>query len=183
MAEGRTCFDCRDVVRDVVELYEPAAEEIGLAIAADVGPPLVIDANRELIGQALANLVDNALKYGRPVADPVGDTAPPAIIVRADRVGMSILLSVADPGQGIAAGDRLRVVDRFVRLEGARTRPGSGLGLSLVGAVARLHGGELRFEDNHPGLKAVLILPAPATEAMALPQPDRIAPPGAIAAP
>jgi hypothetical protein len=80
-------------------------------------------------------------------------------VIKAQSEGGNILLTVADGGPGIAEADRGRVVERFVRLEQSRTEPGSGLGLSLASAVAHLHGGELKFEDNHPGLKAVLALP------------------------
>ena len=112
--------------------------------------------NRELVSQALANLVDNAIKYaGRR---PSGGT-PAEITIAAAAEGDRILLTVADNGPGIAEADRARVVERFVRLEQSRSEPGSGLGLSLASAVAHLHGGELKLEDNQPGLRAVLVLP------------------------
>ena len=121
--------------------------------------------NRELISQALANLVDNAIKYAAPDnATLAPDTPPlngvqPEIVVKAAGEGDRILLTVADTGPGIPADDRARAVERFVRLEQSRSLPGSGLGLSLANAVARLHGGELRLEDNAPGLRSVLALP------------------------
>jgi signal transduction histidine kinase len=114
--------------------------------------------NRELISQALANLVDNAIKYGAPDGSRVNG-AEAEIVVKAVGEGNCILLAVADSGRGIPASDRTRAVERFVRLEQSRSQPGSGLGLSLAAAVARLHGGELRLEDNHPGLKTVIALP------------------------
>ena len=83
----------------------------------------------------------------------------PEIVVRALSEGDRILLTVADSGPGIPEADRARAVERFVRLEQSRSQPGSGLGLSLAAAVARLHGGELTLEDNHPGLKSVIALP------------------------
>ncbi len=150
------------VVRDVVELYEPAAEEAGVDLHARVEPGLVVQANRELVGQAVANLIDNALKYGTSPVSRLEAGSPEAgrsIVVSAERVGGEIQIVVADRGRGIASADRGRVLDRFVRLEDARTRPGSGLGLSLAAAVARLHHGDLRLEDNAPGLRAVLALP------------------------
>ena len=150
-------FDLGGTVADVVELYEPTADEAGVDLRASIAPGLAVTANRELIGQALANLMDNALKYGTPAE---GGTARARVDVRAERIGPAIAVTVADGGPGIAPEDRLRVLDRFVRLEGARTRPGSGLGLSLVAAVARLHHGDLRIEDNAPGLRAVFTLPA-----------------------
>jgi len=110
---------------------------------------------RELIGQALANLVDNAIKYGQPSEE--GAQALVNIAVR--RMGDRIELDVADRGPGIAAQDRARVLERFVRLEGSRSRPGSGLGLSLASAVARLHHGVLRLDDHEPGLRVTMELP------------------------
>src|SRR5213082_1262537 len=85
--------------------------------------------------------------------------AEPEIVIKAVPDGERILLAVADTGRGIPAADRGRAVERFVRLEQSRSQPGSGLGLSLASAVARLHGGELKLEDNHPGLKTVISLP------------------------
>jgi signal transduction histidine kinase len=114
--------------------------------------------NRELVTQALANLVDNAIKYATlPRSETDGQS--PSIVVTASQEGDKVLLTVADNGPGIAEADRGRVVERFVRLERSRSEPGSGLGLSLVSAVAHLHGGELRLLNNEPGLKAVLVLP------------------------
>ena len=114
--------------------------------------------NRELISQAIANLVDNAIKYIAPQPGEAGDVAP-QIVVEAAVAGDRTLLSVADNGPGIPEVDRLRAVERFVRLEQSRSHPGSGLGLSLAAAVARLHAGELTLSDNQPGLKAVIALP------------------------
>src|SRR5690606_16018157 len=104
--------------------------------------------NRELVSQALANLVDNAIKYAAPSEADRGGTAngvQPEILVKAEGEGDRILITVADPGPGIPAADRARAVERFVRLEQSRSQPGSGLGLSLAHAVARLHGGELKL--------------------------------------
>ena len=134
------------------------ADDRGLGIAIDAPAPVPVRGNRELISQALANLVDNAIKYAEP--GPVGLNGTPAPIeITARGEGDRILLAVADHGPGIAPADRGRVVDRFVRLERSRSQPGSGLGLSLASAVAHLHGGELRLEDNQPGLRAVHALP------------------------
>jgi signal transduction histidine kinase len=117
-----------------------------------------VHGNRELISQALANLVDNAIKYGAPDRGRVNGVGA-EIVVKAAGDGERILLTVADGGRGIPEADRGRAVERFVRLEQSRSLPGSGLGLSLASAVARLHGGELRLEDNRPGLKTVISLP------------------------
>jgi signal transduction histidine kinase len=151
---GLTRVDVSEVVADVAELYEPLAEEKGFTLRVDAEPKLVVEGRRELIGQALANLIDNALKYG---ATPL---APREIAVTARREGDEVAIEVADRGPGVASEDRERVLDRFVRLESARSRPGSGLGLSLVAAVARMHGGSLRLTDNAPGLRARLAFPA-----------------------
>ncbi len=151
-------LDAAEIARGVAELYEPVADDKGMALKVDAPRPLPVRGNRELISQALANLLDNAIKYARPAAGTVNG-APAPIVVAARGEGDRILLSVADAGPGIAADDRGRVIERFVRLEQSRSEPGSGLGLSLAAAVAHLHGGELRLEDNAPGLRAVIALP------------------------
>ena len=130
--------------------------------SADAAP---VHGNRELISQALANLVDNAIKYGAPDHTGGVNGAAAEIVVKAVGEGDRILLTVADGGHGIPEADRGRAVERFVRLEQSRSKPGSGLGLSLASAVARLHGGELKLEDNHPGLRTVISLPRAALAA------------------
>jgi signal transduction histidine kinase len=185
--EGMGDFDAGTVARDVGELYEPAADERGVALSISAGSGLTVHGSRELVGRALANLVDNALKYGSP--EPAredrgpGRTPPQAagaVEISARRRNGAIELSVADHGPGIAENDRPRVLDRFVRLENARSKPGSGLGLSLAAAVARLHDGSLRMEDNGPGLRVVICLPvAPVRREppapLALPEPEKAA--------
>jgi signal transduction histidine kinase len=155
--DNMTEFDAAEVVRDVSELYEPLAEEKGIALKIDAPAAAPVRGNRELVSQALANLVDNAIKYATPNGKFDGN--PAEIVVKAGGEGDFITLSVADRGPGIPDGERDRVVERFVRLEQSRSEPGSGLGLSLAAAVARLHGGELKLEDNRPGLKGVIALP------------------------
>lgn len=143
-------LDLRGVMEGVAELYAPLAEENNLALDIVPSGAAVVFGNKSLISQALANLIDNAIKYtqaGGHVRVSVEDT--PA----------GIALSVADNGPGIAAQDRTRVLERFVRLEESRNSPGTGLGLSLVAAVARLHDARLTLSDNAPGLKAVLLFP------------------------
>lgn len=156
---GMIPFDAAEIARDVGEMYEPVADEKGLALRIEAADPAPVTGNRELIGQALANLVDNAIKYTAVAATDGLNGAPREIVVTAQAGPTQIVLSVGDRGPGIPAAERGRAVERFVRLEQSRTEPGSGLGLSLASAVARLHGGELRLEDNAPGLKALLILP------------------------
>jgi signal transduction histidine kinase len=152
-SDNMATYEADAVVSDIVEMYEPVAEEQGVRLEFSTQPGLVVSGSRELLGQAVVNLVDNALKYGA-----AGDA--PKIDVAAKRAGDRIEISVADHGPGIAPADRERVVGRFVRLENSRSRPGSGLGLSMAAAVARLHHGALRIEDNAPGLRVVLSLPA-----------------------
>jgi len=158
-------FDAADVAKGIHELYEPLAEDDGMTlhVKAQAAP---IHGNRELISQALANLVENAIKYGKPLpaavpmrADAVPDADREEILIEARREADRVLLSVTDHGRGIPLADRKHAVERFVRLETSRTQPGSGLGLSLASAVAILHGGELRLDDAHPGLIATLALP------------------------
>ncbi len=155
-------FDVADVANGIHELYEPLAEDNDLALTVRAEPAR-LHGNRELIGQALANLVENAIKYGKP-AEPGG----PAILIEARRDGDRVLLGVTDRGVGIAEADRKHAVERFVRLEASRTLPGSGLGLSLVSAVATLHGGALSLNDAQPGLRATLTFPAVAGDRVAV---------------
>jgi signal transduction histidine kinase len=166
-------FDAADVANGIHELYEPLAEDDGMTLKVKVAPTPV-RGNRELISQALANLVENAIKYGKPVAQSAGTVVSMdsrQILIEAQREGEHVLLSVTDRGPGIPEGDRRHAVERFVRLEASRTLPGSGLGLSLAAAVATLHGGELKLGDAHPGLVATLVLPARSGAS------DRVAPP------
>jgi signal transduction histidine kinase len=155
--ENMTEFDASEIARDVGELYEPVADEKGIALKVEAAAAAPVRGNRELVSQALANLIDNAIKYAGPNGKVNG--APAEILVKAGNDGERITLSVADRGPGIPDADRSRVVERFVRLEQSRSEPGSGLGLSLASAVARLHGGELKLEDNHPGLRTTIALP------------------------
>jgi signal transduction histidine kinase len=154
-------FDAAEIVRGVSELYEPVADDKGLTLRMEAPEPAMITGNRELLSQALANLVDNAIKYAKPApdAEAAAGTTPGEIVVGARRDGARVLITVADRGPGIAQEDRSRVVERFVRLTQGTAEPGSGLGLSLAAAVARLHGGELTLEDNAPGLRIVISLP------------------------
>jgi signal transduction histidine kinase len=159
--DNMVAFDAAEMVRAVSELYEPLADEKGLTLRAEAPEPATLTGNRELLSQALANLVDNAIKYARPGKPCDSSDRPPAeIVVGARRDGERILLTVADRGPGIPEADRARAVERFVRLSPDPAQPGSGLGLSLAAAVARLHGGELTLQDNAPGLRVVIALPA-----------------------
>jgi signal transduction histidine kinase len=153
-----TVLELDGVARDVAELYEPLADEKGITLIERSGSGAQIEGNHSLVAQALANLVDNAIKY-----TPAGGRVTITVAQQTD----GIVLSVADTGPGIPAEDRTRVVERFVRLEASRSSPGTGLGLSLVAAVAHFHGTQLVLEDNAPGLKASLAFPR-AAKVMAL---------------
>ncbi len=172
-------FDAADVANGIQELYEPVAEDDGMTLRVKT-EPTPLHGNRELISQALANLVENAIKYGKPLAaaQPLSADSVVAagkeILIEARRGGDQVLLSVTDHGPGIPEIDRKHAVERFVRLEASRTQPGSGLGLSLASAVATLHGGELRLGDAQPGLSATLAIPARAgvSDRLAVQTPD-----------
>ena len=148
--EAMEKVDLRDIVEGVAELYAPLAEENSISLDVAPSGAAIIFANRTLISQALANLIDNAIKY-----TPAGGH----ITVAVAQTPNGTTLSVCDTGPGIATQDRTRVLERFVRLETSRHSPGTGLGLSLVAAVARLHDATLTLDDNKPGLKATLTLP------------------------
>lgn len=142
----------RNSVGDIAELYGPVAEDAGMELRLEAPAGLHVRANKTLLAQALSNLVENAIAHGNTGSGGV-------VTISARRSGDSCELRVADTGPGIPETERARVLERFVRLEASRSRPGSGLGLSLVNAVARLHNGELELKDNSPGLCAVLRLP------------------------
>lgn len=156
--ESMEAFDLTALVRDVVELYEPHAEENRRKLTFIAHGEFDVRANRQLVGQAVANLLDNAIKYGGPSFEQkmCGGTE---IEVALTRAGDHVEVAIADHGPGIPDLDRERALKRFVRLEESRTQPGTGLGLSLVAAVVRLHKGSVRLEDNRPGLRVVLTLP------------------------
>lgn len=142
--------DLDHVLADVADLYSALAEEQGITLVAKPSPPTVVKGERHLLFQAISNLVDNALKFAPPgghVTLEIRHDGPDAVVV------------IADDGPGIPAEARNRVLERFVRLDASRATPGSGLGLSLVSAVARLHAGAIEFGDNAPGLRALLRLP------------------------
>ena len=157
--EGLQSFDVGEAARSVAELYEPIAEQEGVSLRVETEGRLTVRGNRELIGQTIANLVDNALKYAAPKEGPLSGVMP-EVLIHVRRAAALVELTVADRGPGIAVTDRARVLDRFVRLEGSRSRPGSGLGLSLAAAVARMHGGTVDLEDNEPGLRVRVTMPA-----------------------
>lgn len=155
---GLEPVDVAAIAEELADLYGPVLEDEGGSLRLDLKPVPKALGNRELIAQVLVNLIENALKYARRE-----NGQPLAITVMVSQEKDRILLSVADNGPGIALKDRDRVLDRFVRLEQSRTEPGYGLGLSLVRAIARLHGGTLALQEAGPGLKAQIdLMVAPA---------------------
>lgn len=157
-APDQILFDPTEVAADVADLYGPLCEDKAIDFRAEYARGLKLRGNREFLAQALANLLDNAVKY-----TPKGG----AITFRVrPRSSGEVEYSVTDTGPGVAEADRARVVQRFVRLDNSRNQPGLGLGLSLVQAVASAHGGRLelsegpgRYEGHGPGLRAALVLP------------------------
>ncbi|MEJ2389618.1 MAG: HAMP domain-containing sensor histidine kinase [Chromatiaceae bacterium] len=146
----RTAFakvDLSALVEDVAELYEPLATDRGQQFAVEAPRPLRVNGDRDLLFQAVANLVDNAIKY-----TPAKGRITLSARLHAGRPEIAVI----DGGPGIPAAMREKVFQRFFRLDGSRSTPGSGLGLSLVQAVARIHGAQIRLEDNDPGLRALL---------------------------
>jgi signal transduction histidine kinase len=157
-APDQITFDPGQLAAGVAELYEPLCEDQGLDFKAEMARGLTVRANREFLAQALANLLDNAVKY-----TPSGG----AVKLRVRRRSSGdVEFSVTDTGPGVPDADRERVVQRFVRLENSRNQPGAGLGLPLVAAVAQAHGGRLELDEGPgrldgfgPGLRVALILP------------------------
>jgi signal transduction histidine kinase len=148
------------IVADSAELYEPVADEAGMALNSEIEPGIEIQGNRELIGQAIFNLLDNAIKYS-------ADTeCAGSVSVKLRRRPDGICLSVADHGPGVPPDRREDVLKRFVRLDESRSKPGTGLGLSLVEAIMELHGGTLELSDTEPsnaerpGLTVSMVFPA-----------------------
>ncbi|HEX3574498.1 MAG TPA: HAMP domain-containing sensor histidine kinase [Rhodopila sp.] len=144
-------LDLVPLLDEVVDLYGAVAEDRGIVLQLKAPKAVPAYGDRAMLQQAIANLVDNAVKFS-----PDGGTVRLIASVSA-----MILVAIEDQGPGIAMADREKATDRFYRGETARSTPGSGLGLSLVLAVAQLHGGNLRLEDNRPGLRAILALPLP----------------------
>ena len=142
-------FDLAPLLAEVVDLYGALAEERGIVLRLEAPDSVPAYGDKAMVQQAIANLVDNAVKFS-PDSATVRLTAA---------VSAMVFVSVEDQGTGIPPLERARATDRFYRGETARSTPGSGLGLSLVLAVAQLHGGSLRLEDNRPGLRAILSLP------------------------
>ncbi|MGH9320357.1 MAG: sensor histidine kinase, partial [Vicinamibacteria bacterium] len=149
------------LIDDVTDLYGPLIEERGTRLVIHNAPGVAIEGDRDMLFQAVANLLDNALQHTEPSGSIEIDLVP-----RED----SAEIVVADRGPGIPREERDKVRERFYRLDRSRSTPGAGLGLSLVSAVVELHRGDLRLEDNHPGLRAVMRLPRRAAAAGVRPE-------------
>jgi signal transduction histidine kinase len=141
-----------EIASEVVELYDAAAEQDGTRLTVVGDAEVLVTGDRDLIFDAIANLVDNAIKHGRPGGQ---------VVVANENIDGGPVISIADDGPGIPAGEYEHVFKRFYRLEHSRYTPGNGLGLSLVAAVARLHGARIEMLDNAPGLKFKLWFSAP----------------------
>jgi len=149
--EAFTDVDMRTLLRDVVELYEPLAEEKEQSLSLQLETEMHMQGDRDLLFQAMANLLDNAIKY---------TPAHGEIKISLDEQADTGRITIADNGPGIPENERQQVFQRFYRLEKSRTTPGSGLGLSLVEAVAKIHGMKLKLENNHPGVRILCEFPA-----------------------
>lgn len=141
------CFDLREIIQETADSYQPLAEDKGIALDLSINLPAVISGDRQLIVEAVVNLLDNAIKFtppnGRVSISLAGQSSRP-------------ILTVADTGIGIPFEQRQAVFNRFHRLDDSRTTPGTGLGLSLVAAILQLHRFKLKLEDNHPGCRMII---------------------------
>jgi signal transduction histidine kinase len=151
-------IDLSAVASEVAELYEPVAEDAGLSIEKVLGPDCRVRGNRELVGQAISNLIDNAIKYG-------GGTGENTIALVTRHAGGETELAVSDHGPGVPEDKYEEVTKRFVRLDESRSKPGTGLGLALAVAVMELHGGRIDFSATAPeneenrGLTVKMVFP------------------------
>lgn len=157
-----SAIDISGIAQDSAELYEPVAEDSGLTLVTAIADGVEVKGNRELVGQALGNLIDNAIKYAE------GSGGEPEIRISLERREGEVVLSVADSGPGVPDDKREDVVKRFVRLDASRSKPGTGLGLSLAGAVMEMHHGRLEIDATHPerennrGLTVRMVFPVVA---------------------
>ena len=149
-------FDADELAAELCEMYEPVAEDSGVAFRFDrPSTPMRMFGHRQLIAQAVSNLIENAIRYGSDGGE---------IRLLIDQDAKQLTIAVADRGPGIPEDRRAEAMRRFGRLDSSRSEGGAGLGLALARAIAHLHGGEFKLEDNGPGLIAVLQLPLPADD-------------------
>src|SRR5216684_2972968 len=162
---GFVALDIADLAANAVEFYAPAAELKNIDLAFRSDGSVSVSGDPVLLAQALSNLIDNALKYA-----PVNGSIEVAVVRRSDGTAQ---VSVSDDGPGIADSEKCKVVERFYRGDASRGTPGVGLGLSLVQAVAKLHGSTLELSDRHPGLRVAVTLPLDAASTAALTMPPQ----------
>jgi signal transduction histidine kinase len=155
--EQKDVVDLSQVMEEVAELYEPVIDDEGMELKLSISENLTILADRQLISQAITNVIDNALKYGR--GDPKNTNHKTIIELMVRQNHQYVEIHIADNGEGISKENKKRVFRRFVRLEESRSKPGSGLGLSMVGAVINAYKGAIRLEDNEPGLRIIMRFP------------------------
>jgi signal transduction histidine kinase len=153
-----TDFDISELVNDMGELYAPVAEDADIEFIIEAPKKIKISANRELIGQAIVNLIENAIKYAKKHTGSA-KAKNKKIMLSVKELNEQVIIEISDNGIGISKEDRKRALERFVRLEKSRTEAGSGLGLSLVNAVAKLHKGKFSLQDNKPGVRAIIEIP------------------------
>ena len=166
-SEQRKSFssvDVNSILYDLQDLYEPLIEEKGQSLEVEIGKPMVIQADRDMLFQAFANLLDNAIKY-----TPEGGQ----IAIKSYQEGRAWHIEIADNGPGIPEREYDNVTQRFYRLDQSRTTPGSGLGLALVHAVLKLHKLELSFVDNDPGLRVRISVDRPILDTVKKKRRDR----------
>jgi signal transduction histidine kinase len=149
---GLRSTDLTELAHTVVEAFAPSAEDAGGSLTLEADASLVMEGDPELLTQMLVNMVENALRHAGAGA---------SITVRCERIDRAPVLSVIDDGPGVPASERDQLFDRFHRLEASRSTPGSGLGLALVAAVAKLHGARASLHDAAPGLEIRIAFPAP----------------------
>ena len=145
-----------DLATDVCETFAPSMEDAGKTLCTKIEPNLWVQGDRELLVQSLANLLENAIAHTPPQA---------VVTVSLHQSAQGVTLDVADNGPGVAEAERSYIFKRFYRVEQSRASAGSGLGLSIVAAVAELHGAKLIASDNEPGLKITMIFPSPLSDA------------------
>src|SRR6202011_2106571 len=162
---GFVSLDVSDLAANAVEFYAPAAELKNIDLALRSNGPVPVSGDPVLLAQALSNLIDNALKYA-----PVNGAIEVAVLERGDGTAQ---VSVSDNGPGIADSEKHKVMERFYRCDASRGTPGVGLGLSLVQAVAKLHGSALELSDQNPGLRVAMTLPLDAVSTVALAPPPQ----------
>jgi len=172
---GFVSLDVSDLAANAVEFYEPAAELKNIDLKIRSNGPLPVSADPVLLAQALSNLIDNALKYA-----PQGGSIEVAVQRRDD---LRAEIAVSDNGPGIDDAEKAKVMQRFYRGDASRGTPGVGLGLSLVQAVAKLHGSALELLDNGPGLRVVMSVPIDASSASQREAPPQAAPASDVVAP